>query len=129
MEKVNYKKLKQALLDNFSKETYQGKKRWFKNNPAYGHCAVASLIVQDYFGGEIVSVWANMPDGGQIKHFNNLINGITIDTTITQFPRGTKFTIREFVGDVRQKLLKYKDTQEKYLILKEKVNRKIKENL
>lgn len=122
-------KLKLALQKSFSKETSQGKGEWLENNPVYGHCALASLIVQDWLGGEIAPVWANTPDGRQIKHFNNLIGGITIDATVAQFPQGTEFIKREFGGDVRQELLKHKDTQEKYLILKEKVSRKIKENL
>ncbi|WP_423828242.1 YunG family protein [Solimicrobium silvestre] len=49
-------------------------------SPAKNHCSVTSLIVQDYFGGEILSTKTS---GG--THFYNRINGIKWDLTVSQF--------------------------------------------
>jgi len=53
---------------------------WSPSNAAQNHCSVTSLIVQDYFGGQIL---ATQTSGG--KHFYNLIDGRKWDLTVSQF--------------------------------------------
>ncbi|WP_236693726.1 hypothetical protein [Robbsia andropogonis] len=53
---------------------------WSPSSPAQNHCSVTSLIVQDYFGGQIL---ATQTSGG--KHFYNLIDGRKWDLTVSQF--------------------------------------------
>ena len=50
------------------------------SNPAKNHCSVTSLIVQDHFGGEILST--RTPGG---THFHNLVDGARWDLTVSQF--------------------------------------------
>jgi hypothetical protein len=53
---------------------------WSPSNPAQNHCSVTSLVVQDHFGGEILSTKTL---GG--THFYNLIDGKKWDLTVGQF--------------------------------------------
>jgi len=53
---------------------------WTPQNPAKGQCSVTSLIVQDIFGGEILST--RTPGG---THFYNNIDGVRWDLTVSQF--------------------------------------------
>ncbi len=53
---------------------------WSASNPAQNHCSVTSLVVQDYFGGEILST---KTIGG--THFYNAIDGRKWDLTVSQF--------------------------------------------
>ncbi|WP_235215123.1 YunG family protein [Burkholderia sp. MSh2] len=53
---------------------------WSPSNPAQNHCSVTSLVVQDYFGGQILTTRTS---GG--KHFYNLIDGKKWDLTVSQF--------------------------------------------
>ena len=55
-------------------------KRWNKNNKCLGMCAITSLIVNDYFNGEICKIYVD-----DISHYFNLIEGEIIDLTSNQF--------------------------------------------
>ena len=122
---VDESKLEIALKNSWTKETSSSPKDWTCDNPAFGQCAVTSLIVNDYLGGEIV--WANvvLPDGKEISHYFNKINGTERDFTKVQFPFGTAISkgvpkTKEFPS-TRDYILSYLITQTRYEILKQKV--------
>ena len=50
--------LEQVLHKSWSKQTAYCPAEWNKVNPSCGQCAVTALIVNDYFGGDIV--WAEV---------------------------------------------------------------------
>jgi hypothetical protein len=77
-----YRKLKEV----WSAETSSPPASWSTDNPAKNHCSVTSLIVNDYFGGEIVST---RTVGG--THFYNIIDGTRWDLTISQFSEPIPF--------------------------------------
>jgi hypothetical protein len=52
----------------------------FNQNPAMGQCDVTALVVQDYYGGQIVRA-----DDGRAHWFNITEKGLVIDLTINQF--------------------------------------------
>jgi hypothetical protein len=120
---MDIKKLELALKQSFSAETSQGRNVWQKDNPAYGHCALVVLIVQDHFGGEIVFASAKLPDNKEVKHYFNKINNEIVDLTRSQFPSGTVITDKDFTGDIRKSLLSYSETLRKYNILREKIEK------
>ncbi|NJO65112.1 MAG: hypothetical protein HC836_45485 [Richelia sp. RM2_1_2] len=89
---------------------------WTPELPQLGHCAVASLIVHDLFGGKILRndenyhFWNELPDGKQV------------DLTIKQFdeiPEGTLMIADAEVD--RQELLDNPDTAMRYEILKSRI--------
>ncbi|WP_430365587.1 YunG family protein [Trinickia sp. NRRL B-1857] len=53
---------------------------WSPSNPAQNHCSITALVVQDYFGGEIL---CTRTTGG--THFYNVIDGKKWDITVSQF--------------------------------------------
>jgi hypothetical protein len=54
---------------------------WSPATPSRGQCAVTALVLQDYFGGEILKLSV-----GESWHFYNRIDGLRLDTTADQFP-------------------------------------------
>lgn len=72
--------LYRVILHVWSGDTASPANAWSPSNPAQNHCSVTALIVQDYFGGEILTT---RTAGG--THFYNLIDGRKWDLTASQF--------------------------------------------
>lgn len=112
--------LQHALLNSWKKDTCYPpmEKNWSSKNPAYGQCYVTALIVQDYFGGKILKT--KFKDG--TGHFWNLINEEEVDLTRSQFdkneiiPKPTIHSREEIENNP-----KYKEYNQRYLILKMRV--------
>lgn len=66
---------------------------WTADNPAWGHCDITSLVVQDIAGGELMvgEVWLDGEQQG-FHCWNVLPGGIRIDLTREQFRRGQTVT-------------------------------------
>lgn len=79
---MDIKILKKALLECYSKDLCYCKiqDKWNENNKYVGMCAIAALVVNDYFNGSICKIYI---DG--ISHYFNLINNKVIDLTSKQF--------------------------------------------
>jgi hypothetical protein len=89
---------------------------WSPSNPAQNHCSVTSLVVHDYFGGQILTTRTS---GG--KHFYNLIDGKKWDLTVSQFAEpvpydDTPSTRDEALADT---------SQQKYELLASRLEEKI----
>ena len=78
--------LYRQLKNLWSAETASPSTGWSPDNPAKNHCSVTSLIVQDHFGGQIVST---KTIGG--THFYNVIDGRRWDLTVSQFAEPIPF--------------------------------------
>lgn len=72
--------LYRAISRVWSADTSSPTGAWSPSNPAQNHCSITSLIVQDHFGGEILSTKTS---GG--THFYNLVDGAKWDLTVSQF--------------------------------------------
>lgn len=70
-------KMSEVLFQSWSKETSS---KWTLANPAKGQCGVTALLINNFFGGEIMKTKA--PEGW---HFYNRINGKRYDFTASQF--------------------------------------------
>jgi len=122
---MNDSDLEKALDNSWSKFTSSDPFKWTKDNPSYGQCAVTSLVVQDYLGGEIV--WANvmLVDGKEVSHYFNKIDNIEKDFTIKQFPEGTVIPVGitklENFNSTRSYILSYPPTKSRYSLLKKNV--------
>lgn len=118
-------KLEQALMASWDNGTTSDPALWTKQNPSWGQCAVTALVVNDYLGGKLV--WANavLPDGKNISHYFNNIDGNEIDLTRKQFPEGT--VIPEGIDKTkgfpttRDYVLSFEPTRIRYEKLKERV--------
>lgn len=122
MANVERSLLVDALRQHWNAETSYEPSEWNPNNPARGQCAVSSLIVQDYLGGEIQRAKAIF-QGKRESHFYNVLpNGDIMDTTREQYPH--TITLEEapvtlgHYTSVREKLLDGVDNARKYTLLK-----------
>lgn len=122
--------LQEALLRAWSAETSYDPEHWSSSNPAWGQCAVTSLIVQDFAGGDIVVTEAHLPGGGTIKHFFNKLyipSACEVDLTRGQFPPGTSLpnasSAVEGYPSVREYILAFPSTVRRYQSLREAVAR------
>ncbi len=117
--------LEKALLKSWSKETSYCPAEWSELNPSFGQCAITALIVNDYFGGDIVWAEAVLPNGQKISHFFNMIKGKEVDLTRSQFPEGTivpkGIEKKKSFASTREYLMSYKNKNSRYTVLKEKV--------
>ena len=116
------------ILENaWSKNTSADPEHWRKDSPAWGQCAVTALVVQDYFGGELLRTEARMSWSTKpISHYFNLLpDGRHIDLSRQQFPLGTNFSTsavraREYVLDPKF------STRKRYRLLKRRISRILK---
>ncbi|MFG3000854.1 alpha/beta fold hydrolase [Streptomyces sp. NPDC048340] len=72
---------------------------WTADNPAWGHCDITSLVVQDIVGGELMcgEVWLDGEQQG-FHCWNVMPGGIRIDLTREQFRRGQVVTPGQPMG-------------------------------
>jgi histone deacetylase complex regulatory component SIN3 len=112
MTKVD--KLKNILIDAWSKETCSPglRNEWSKENPSLGQCAVTALIVNDFFGGEIMRCMASSG-----SHYYNMIDNELVDLTKEQF-LGEEPLYDDGKERTREYLLGNEDTKKRYLLLK-----------
>lgn len=86
---VTLARLHASLQAAWSAATSYDAQAWSRANAASGQCAVTACVVQDYLGGDIVWAEAQLPDGGRVSHFFNVLDGKEVDLTRGQFPPGT----------------------------------------
>ena len=72
--------LREALEDVFACDTAYGDCK--PDHPSAGHCFLASMMVQDLLGGEIIAGQVNF-----IPHYWVRVNGIDVDITGDQFDK------------------------------------------
>jgi hypothetical protein len=85
---------------------------WHPDNPAWGHCDITALVVNDLFGGSLV-VGEVHHEGGRAGHhwWNLLASGIELDLTREQFRLGQTVSAPRVVerppGPVRRRQAEY----------------------
>ncbi len=79
---MNIENIQKVLLECYSKDLCYPKVQddWNDSNKCFGMCAITSLIINDYFGGDICKIHV---DG--ISHYFNLVEDKIIDLTSYQF--------------------------------------------
>ncbi len=65
------------LLQCWSSETSS---LWSQDNPARGQCDITAIVINDFFGGEILKTFID-----EQAHFYNRIDGVNYDLTASQF--------------------------------------------
>ncbi|MFF3226822.1 hypothetical protein ACFYV7_28785 [Nocardia suismassiliense] len=92
---------------------------WQTDNPAWGHCDITALIVNDIFGGDLMTgeVWLGAEQHG-FHCWNRLPSGIELDLTREQFRLGQIITAASAVERPRDRLPRRWD---EYLLLRQRV--------
>ena len=123
-EGSDVKNIIEALEKSWSAETSYDPNNWSIENPARGQCAVSSLMMQDFFGGEIVR-FAAESNGVHEKHYANIIEGVMIDVTRSQYPDTAVLVISNpdlgNFSSLRERMLSDDDTKRRYELLKKRV--------
>jgi hypothetical protein len=105
---VTEAELKAAITKCWRRETSDDPRRWSHNNPAHGQCAVTALIVQDFFGGELLCASINLT-----PHYWNLLpNRRELDLTREQFKM--VFISGAPIESTRQFILSFSETRRNY---------------
>lgn len=104
-----------ALYECYSEDLcyYKVKQNWSEKNRACGMCTISTLIINDYFGGEICKIHVE-----GVSHYFNLLEGEIVDVTARQFSEKIDYNGYETV--IRDKFLN-EDTKIRYEILKKKL--------
>lgn len=103
-----------------SRDTSADPENWTPQNPLWGHCAVVSLLAQDYFGGSLVrgSLAGNSKYSYLRSHYWNLLSsGEEVDFTSGQYA-DLNFSDLPKESRDRDHVLSYPNTQKRYLLLK-----------
>lgn len=125
---IDMRDMQAALEASWDEETSYYSDEWTTENPAWGQCAVSSLVVQDYFGGGIEGGTVEIEDDNNVTHtlghYWNIIDDSTIDTTWAQFmkydsPDGHHVDIMG--SAVRDKFFENQQTAWRYNLLKSRV--------
>lgn len=116
---MSIENIQKTLLECYSKELCYSKVQddWSEFNKCCGMCAITSLIVNDYFGGDICKIYV---DG--ISHYFNLIENKIVDLTSSQFNNELNYNNYQIID--RQKIL-IDDTKNRYTILKSRLIKKL----
>ncbi len=116
---MNIKNIQKVLLECYSKDLCYPKVQcdWNENNRCFGMCAITSLIINDYFGGDICKIYV---DG--ISHYFNLIENNIVDLIKDQFNHEIDYKDYKIMD--REKILT-DDTKNRYITLKARLINKL----
>src|SRR4051794_34542079 len=83
---VDRELLRTAIARSWWIDTTDDPAHWTPENPSMGQCAVTSLAVRDYLGGEVHLGWV-LRDGEQVDMhcWNELPDGSFLDWSAEQF--------------------------------------------
>ncbi|SEP07713.1 YunG family protein [Actinacidiphila rubida] len=89
--------VEEALRDSWAADTCSpddlARGGWHPDNPAWGHCDITALVVNDLFGGDLVVGEVRDGDERAGYHWWNVLpTGVEIDLTRDQFRRGQTVT-------------------------------------
>lgn len=120
MSNINIKitNLKNRIRQVCSEDTTHPscKEEWSKANPMLGHCAVASAIFYNKFGGEIIR--GIIAESG-ISHYWNRLDGVEYDLTKEQFTNHVTLVEAKVVSIDR--IMGNGNTKERYDLLMQKL--------
>lgn len=106
---ITIKQLSFALLKSWKSDTAKGK--WTELVPSLNQCAVTALVVQDYFGGDLMRCKL---DDGDSHYWNRLPGGEEIDLTFEQFAVTKQCEVGEAIVRERSYVLSFPDTAARY---------------
>lgn len=89
---------------------------WSEGNPTWGHCAVASLLVQKLFGGELLRISLEGTEFADSRshYYNRLPDGSLFDVTEDQFQGRLRTTELPSEVRTREYVLNGADTRSRY---------------
>ncbi|WP_280404026.1 YunG family protein [Nocardia brasiliensis] len=107
--------IEQALRSSWAADTCSpddvARAPWDFGNPAWGHCDITALVVQDVFGGDLMLGDVYLVEEQRGFHWwNRLPDGAEVDLTLEQFRLGETVTngrVVRPVGPLRRRVEEY----------------------
>lgn len=98
---------------------------WSSDNPARAQCLTSSLVVQDYYGGDLIR-FAVRGEGISENHYCNLLeDGTLLDTTRSQYTTPVTMQVHPVnlggYSSLREKRLDDEETRMRYELLKRRL--------
>lgn len=128
---MDVKELERLLRKCWSKETSADPDGWTPENPAWGQCAVTSLVVQDFFGGDLMrGSLENVKNFEFMKshYWNRIPNRKRIDLSRSQFPKATYREIPRGEPRDRTYPLSHEPTRRRFTILRLAIENELRPN-
>ncbi|MBU6414838.1 hypothetical protein KGQ34_01150 [Patescibacteria group bacterium] len=101
---------------------------WTPENPVWGHCAVVSLLAQDFFGGTLLraSLKETLFKAAGSHYWNKLEDGTEVDFTAPQF--GNQYPVN-LSSETRERahVLLHPQTKRRYELLALRVRKTLNE--
>lgn len=123
--KPSLQELFNALQASWNADTAYDPSEWSIENKARGQCVVSSLVIQDYFGGDLIRYEVSEGSIHETHYMNQLPGGIVIDTTSSQYTSPVNMRLKPINTDehasIRDKRLADESTKTRYAILKDRV--------
>jgi len=121
---MQIKTLEKVIRESWNRDTcYPGcVDQWNPENPSFGQCAITALVVQDYFGGELLYCKHNH------HYWNRLPNQEEVDFTRIQFPDVTIICVDDIKSRayvLQSKAAIKARTPQRYELLKSRVEQKL----
>ena len=112
-------RLERILEKSWGADTATGDGAWSPENPSLNQCAVTALVVQDFFGGDLLRC---PMDDGDSHYWNRLPCGTEVDLAEKQFKMIASKPLRDqkIVRD-RKYVLSFPKTASRYLLLRDRV--------
>lgn len=126
MTEIRKEPLENVMRAAWQNDTTSSPDEWDGNtSPERGQCVPTALVVQDFLGGDIERL-ATVYNGTKETHYRNIIDGEVFDLTRAQYPDDQEFTpapLPSNEGDptIREYVLSYQATEERYHILAQRV--------
>jgi hypothetical protein len=115
-----------ALHKAWSGETSSWGDEWPPDNPARGQCVASSLVVQDYYGGNLIRFAVRGEEISENHYCNLLDDGTLLDTTRSQYKVPVTLQVHPVTlagyASVREKRLDDEETRTRYEVLKRRVD-------
>jgi hypothetical protein len=115
----------EALQKSWAKDTCYEETEWSEDNPARGQCVVSSLVLQDYFGGELLRYKVSGDGIDETHYCNTFDNGTLMDVTASQYIQPVTFVVApadlKSYFTIREKRLADGHTRHRYELLLSRV--------
>jgi len=108
------------LQKSWCKETSSDSDNWTEDNPAWGQCAITTVLIQEMFGGEILHSFVYSKGKDYSHYYNVLPDNSIIDITAIQFDKRAYFDSYDEPNpniDIKNYILSYPETLERYKLL------------
>jgi len=122
---ISKKLLKKAIQMSYTQDTAYDSSKRNKNRPSLWHCSLVSLIINEYYGGDILQVPVIDQNNVEQRHFLNKIGKNIVDRTKDQFWETVLIKWEDQKAFTRDELLTDYNRRQRYLAFQSRVQEQL----